>query len=95
MKRTELKRKPYKWKRTTINKISKKKRHQNYIEHKVWLQILERCNGLCEYCHKLPDFRGLHPHEKVFRSHLGKLTLENSKASCGRCHSIKHNRKEV
>lgn len=90
LKKSPIKKKPY-----LIPKISRKKRKQNYIEHKEWLRILERCQGLCEYCHKPPDFRGLHPHEIIFRSHMGKLTYENSKASCGKCHSGKHGITEV
>jgi 5-methylcytosine-specific restriction endonuclease McrA len=78
-----------------IKKISKKKQKQLVIEHKEWLKILARCQGLCEYCGRTPDFRGLHPHEEIFRSHLGKLSYDNSKASCGKCHSTRHNIKEI
>ena len=50
-----------------------------------------RCiGGLCEECHNPPDFTGLHPHEEVFRSRGGKLSLENSKMLCGKCHTSKH-----
>lgn len=51
---------------------------------------MERCNGLCEGCHGLPDFRGLHPHEFRFRSHGGKMSLANSKMLCGKCHNFEH-----
>lgn len=52
-------------------------------------------NGLCEKCHKPPDWRGLHPHEKVFRAQGGKLSLENSVMLCGKCSSAEHGIKEV
>ncbi len=77
-------------KRTPLKQISKKKSRQISKECKIWQQILVRCQGFCEYCGKNPDFRGLHPHEMTFRSHGGELTLENTKASCGSCHSLKH-----
>ncbi len=51
--------------------------------------------GKCEECGKPSDFRGLHPHEKVFRSQGGKLSLENSVMLCGKCHSAKHGVREV
>lgn len=78
-----------------INPISKKKQKQLREDRKVWLQILKRCGGMCEYCGKHPDWRGLHPHEEVFRSHCGEVSLENSKAACDPCHSEKHGVKEV
>ena len=48
--------------------------------------------GLCEYCGgkpSPPDFR-LHPHEEVFRSSGGKLSLDNSKMACHYCHLARH-----
>ena len=48
--------------------------------------------GYCEICGGLPtapDFR-LHPHEDIFRSHMGKMTLENSKMACNKCHGGEH-----
>ena len=90
LKRTPLKKKPYK-----IVKVSKKKSKELYNESKIKIQLMKRCNGLCEYCGKPPDFRGLHPHEEIFRSQGGKLSLENSKMSCGKCHSLAHNIIEV
>ncbi len=53
------------------------------------------CNGgLCEQCGQPPDFRKLHPHEDPFKSHGGKLSMK-SKMLCGKCHSAKHDIKEV
>jgi len=51
--------------------------------------------GICEKCRKPPDFRGLSPHEKTFRSQGGKLSLSNSKMVCGKCHAKYHGRVEV
>lgn len=64
-------------------------------DKQVWGEILLRCRGICELCGKPPDWRGLHPHEKVFRSHGGKVSLENTVAACGRSHSKEHGIKEV
>jgi len=82
-------------KRSRIKPISKKKSKELQQEAKIRQQLMERCNGLCEGCHGLPDFRGLHPHEKLFRSHGGKMSLDNSIMICGKCHSEKHNIREV
>lgn len=82
-------------KRSRINPISKKKsneiRHEQYVRKK----LMARSNGLCEECGCPPDWRGLHPHEEVFRSHGGKMSEENSKMLCGRCHNKKHGIKEI
>ena len=62
---------------------------------KLLIRLMERCQGVCEGCGRPPDFRGLAPHHKVFRSHGGKDTLENLEVLCGRCHSSRHGIKEV
>lgn len=83
-------------KRTIVNPISEKKRKQIQEEIKVRKLLWERCGGLCEHCGMVPDWRGLHPHEKIFRSHGGKMTLLNSEMWCGRCHSVDgHNLREA
>lgn len=77
----------------SINKISEsKKSHNRKIEeHNLKQELLKRCGGLCESCHKLPDFRGLSKHEKVFRSHGGSPTdINNCEMLCGKCHDAKH-----
>ena len=52
---------------------------------------VSRCiGGLCELCKQPGNWLGLHPHEKVFRSRLGKLSLENSVMVCDRCHKKEH-----
>ena len=58
-------------------------------------KLKERCRGLCEICGRRPDWRGLHAHHIVFRSHGGKDTLENLKMLCGRYHSKEHGIKEA
>ena len=57
----------------------------------VWIVPFGHCvGGHCEICGKPPDWRGLHPHEYPFRSHGGKLSLEQSKMCCGTCHQRAH-----
>ena len=52
---------------------------------------VSRCiGGICEICKRPPDWLGLHPHEKVFRSRGGKLTLDNSVMVCNICHLKAH-----
>lgn len=78
-------------KRSKINPISKKKAAQIKEEKEIRKQLNERSQGRCEECGE-PDFwPGLHPHERVFRSHGGKMTLENSIVLCTRCHGKRHN----
>jgi hypothetical protein len=45
---------------------------------------VECFNGICEECHKPAN--KLTPHEKVFRSHMGKLSLDNTLSVCIPCH---------
>lgn len=79
-----------------INLISKKKAQEIKDEQPIRKQLWERCKGLCEHCGQPPDWRGLHPHEKKFRSHGGCLTMENSEMWCGRCHAVDgHNLREA
>ncbi len=81
-------------KRTRINPISKRKAHQIEQEKPIRALLLKRCKGRCEKCKELPDWRGLSPHEEIFRSHGGKLTLWNSIMLCGKCHAHFHGIKE-
>ena len=82
-------------KRTRIRQISIKKQHQIEAEKPIRELLAKRANGKCEKCKKLPDWRGLSPHEKIFRSHGGVLSLWNTIMLCGRCHSKEHGIKEV
>ena len=102
MKKTPLKR------TKGINKESKKRKVEREDEIKIREQLCKRAGGrfftdgvrfgciggVCERCNSAPDFRGLHPHEKVFKSHGGKLSLENSLMLCGKCHSKEHGVRE-
>ena len=102
MKKTELN-------RTKINPISDKRREEMKAEYEIREQLCGRAGGywvrsgsyyrciggLCEGCSQPPDWRGLSPHEKKHRSQGGKLSLENSKMLCGKCHSKEHGIKEV
>lgn len=103
MKQTPLKR------RKGIRKQSKKREAELNEEREIRRQLCERAGGhyipnsgvgrcvggLCEICHKPPDWRGLCPHEEPFRSHGGKVSLKDSKMACGKCHSKPHGIKEV
>ena len=53
--------------------------------------------GLCDDCKQPPDFLGLHPHEKVFRSKgkEGIMSLDNSIMLCYHCHMKMHNLKPI
>jgi len=74
-----------------INQMSSGKYKQTKAEQKLKQELLIRCKGLCEICGKLPDWRGLSKHEKVFRSHGGDpLDPNNCVMVCGSCHSRKH-----
>ena len=78
-------------KKTAIKKVSDKKRTQLKEESKLTAQLMIRCKGLCERCGQAPDWRGLHKHEKVFRSKGGSPTdPDNCVMLCGRCHSAEH-----
>jgi hypothetical protein len=81
LKRTPLKRKPYK-----IKQVSNKQLKRN----RKLSQIKPPGNGLCQNCKKLPDFRGLAKHHKVFRSQLGNDDYDNILWVCGKCHSRFH-----
>jgi 5-methylcytosine-specific restriction endonuclease McrA len=77
-------------KRTPLRKISAKKSKQIEEEVEVRKALWGRCGGVCEMCgHNGYPF-GLHPHEKVFRSHGGRMSLSNSQMLCQDCHSLKH-----
>lgn len=81
-------------KHSPIRPISARRYVQNLQEAKVKKLLYERAGGLCEKCGQPPDWRGLHPHEKAFRSQGGRLTLENSQMLCGKCHSAEHGIRE-
>lgn len=81
--------------KSRLRPVSKKRAKQLREERKVRPQLEARADGVCETCGMAPDFRGLHPHERVFRSHGGLMTMENSVMDCGRCHSVEHRVREV
>jgi 5-methylcytosine-specific restriction endonuclease McrA len=82
-------------KRTKINPISKKKQQQIIEEQKIRLILAERADGCCEMCGGNGFPFGLHPHEKIFRSQGGEMSLENSIVLCQACHAPKHGRIEI
>ena len=75
-------------KRSPINRISKKQIQRNKELAKIVLP------EVCSNCGKLPDFRGIQKHHKIFRSHLGGDTIDNIEFLCGTCHGIRHGVKE-
>jgi 5-methylcytosine-specific restriction endonuclease McrA len=77
-------------KRTPINRQSKKKRQQLKDEQPIRKQLMERCKGVCEECGGNGFPFGIHPHESVYRSHGGELSLTNTKMLCTHCHGKKH-----
>ena len=73
-----------------------------YVSHKLLTHLngkeveipIGYCKGgACEICDKKGGT--LHPHERIFRSHMGKLSLENSDMACYHCHAPKHGIKVV
>ena len=79
-------------KRKPINPISKKKRIEIENEKPIREALYKRANGRCEKCGRLESqsIGGLHPHEKQFRSHMGKMSISNSRMLCHVCHSKEH-----
>jgi 5-methylcytosine-specific restriction endonuclease McrA len=75
-------------KRSPINRISKKKRREAQQTKELRAQLTERCQGHCEHCGKLPDWRGLQMHHKIFRSHGGATDTVNCEMWCAPCHFI-------
>lgn len=61
-----------------------------YKERDLRLQLMERCNGVCEQCGSNGYPFGIHPHEKLFRSLGGELSLSNSIMLCQTCHAKYH-----
>lgn len=53
-------------------------------------QIFLRSKGNCELCAGLVTEQTGHMHEKVFKSHLGEVSLENSIYVCPPCHRGEH-----
>jgi len=74
-----------------MRQVSRKRAVVLRQERKLVQELLERCHGLCEECHELPDFRGLSKHEKIKRSQGGDPTDPNNcELICGKCHDLCH-----
>lgn len=55
-----------------------------------------RClGGTCEICGKPANGEILYPHEEPFKSHGGKVSLEQSKMAHWGCHLTKHGEKVI
>ena len=79
-----------------IKQTSKERYIQNKKEQELKQELLKRCGGLCECCHKPPTkfpFT-LDKHEIIFRSHGGNpLDPQNCIMLCRACHRQKHHQK--
>lgn len=73
-----------------MRRVSKKKARQLKMDKVIVHALFERSRGLCEECGNIGDWRGLVNHEKVFKSHGGTVSLENSILVCAKCHSRFH-----
>ena len=73
-------------KRSPLLSVSKRKAKALRAEQPIRAQLRARARGRCENCGKVADLFGLHPHEKVFRSQGGCLSMENSDMLCQQCH---------
>jgi len=79
-----------------IRQVSKKRARVMRQEKALIQCLLRRCGGLCELCHKPPDWRGLSKDEIKSRAQGGDpLDPKNCRMVCGRCHSNRHGIKEV
>jgi hypothetical protein len=76
LKRTPLKRKPYKLRKTS-KKMAKKLREERPLRKEI---IGE---SICADCGKHTE---VHPHEDQSRGRCGKLSKENSRPLCFDCH---------
>jgi len=74
-------------KRTPIKRMSKKMAVQRRQEDKLSLQLAELSGNTCNICNRPADFRGLHKHEIIKRSHQGdEISPTNCLILCLRCH---------
>ena len=76
---------------TRINPVGKVTKRRN----RGLLELSPPDDGLCEKCHKPPDFRGLSRHHKKKRSQGGGEDKGNIIWLCGRCHSAEEGVKEL
>lgn len=74
-----------------LSKVSAKQRTRNTALAK----IEPPTDGLCQKCHRPPDFRGLSKHHKRFRSRGGTDAESNLIWLCGFCHSQEHGIREI
>lgn len=76
--------------KSRLRPVSRKRARQLREERKIRPHLEERADGACEECGRAPGWLGLHPHERVFRSHGGRMSMENSTMSCDSCHKGSH-----
>ncbi len=91
--RTPLKRVAFLKSKTPIKKVSAKQAKRNRELAKIEPPEDGRCQN--PKCHKLPDFRGLQKHHKIFRSLMDNDNLENIIWLCGNCHDKEHGIKNI
>ena len=56
------------------------------IPQSVREAVKRRADGLCEYCHRGPDFRKMHFAHLKSKGSFGPDTEENIQYWCARCH---------
>jgi 5-methylcytosine-specific restriction endonuclease McrA len=82
LRRSPLRRTPFKAKRST----------KSIIPQSVRDEVMARANGMCEIDHPNCDIHAVHLHHILMRSHGGQHTSENLIAVCSRGHDhIHHN----
>jgi hypothetical protein len=71
-----------------LKPMSKNMIKQRREENKLSLKLAELSGNRCEICGKPPDFRGLHKHEIIKRSHQGsEILATNCLLLCLECHN--------
>ena len=53
-------------------------------------ELMEECEGRCQSCGKLPDWRGLGLAHLIPVSQGGLTSKENCRMWCGVCHDLDH-----
>ncbi len=93
MRKSRITRQPTSYlKRTPINKVSTKQKHELYLRRRLKKLLLvegphdEAGNPLCWHCEKLPDGRGLEMVHLQYLSAGGKTEHGNCETWCCPCH---------
>ncbi len=82
-------------KRKPIKKVSKKQLKELAKRAKLKAELIEESGGLCQICGKEPGGLGLSLSHTIPLSRGGKTEFSNLKVLCHKCHSLRHNIKEM